>query len=232
MKLKLKGDRKYHYFYKITNLVNNHFYYGIHSTNNMDDGYMGSGKRLLMAYKKYGIENFRKDILVFFNKREDAVKYEEDVVTETLTKDENCYNIIPGGEYMNSINLVTVYDSSTNTYRDISMEEYRKNKHLYRTYSSGKVFCTRVDNGEKVEISVEEYHNNKEQYRTYSANKNKILCKNKSGKVYLVYRDDSRYVSGDLIPFQKGRNHTQETKDKMKLTYKKIKHQQGSKNSQ
>ena len=54
---------KYHYFYKITNLLNEHFYYGIHSTDNLDDGYMGSGKRLHYAYKKYGMQNFKKEIM-------------------------------------------------------------------------------------------------------------------------------------------------------------------------
>lgn len=45
-------DKQYHYFYKITNKVNGHFYYGIHSTNDLNDGYMGSGTRLHYAYKK------------------------------------------------------------------------------------------------------------------------------------------------------------------------------------
>jgi hypothetical protein len=53
-------EKKYNYFYKITNNINNHFYYGIHSTDNINDGYMGSGRRLNRALKKYGIANFNK----------------------------------------------------------------------------------------------------------------------------------------------------------------------------
>ena len=91
-------NKKYHYFYKITNTINNHFYYGVHNTNNLDDGYMGSGVRLHKAYKKYGIENFKKEILKFFDSAKDAFDYEESVVNETLVCDENCYNLQCGGK--------------------------------------------------------------------------------------------------------------------------------------
>lgn len=42
--------------YKTTCLVNNMKYIGWHSTNNLNDGYLGSGKYLLRAIDKYGKE--------------------------------------------------------------------------------------------------------------------------------------------------------------------------------
>lgn len=91
-------NKKYHYFYKITNTINNHFYYGVHNTDDLNDGYMGSGVRLHKAYKKYGIENFKKEILKFFDSAEEAFDYEESVVNETLVYDKNCYNLQCGGK--------------------------------------------------------------------------------------------------------------------------------------
>ena len=47
-----------HYtIYKITNKINNKFYIGMHQTKKLDDGYMGSGKRLKLAIKKYILYN-------------------------------------------------------------------------------------------------------------------------------------------------------------------------------
>lgn len=98
----------FHYFYKITNNINNHFYYGIHSTDNLDDGYMGSGSRLHRAYKKYGIENFTKEILKFFDTREECAKYEREIVNENLINDNSCYNISLGGKTPTTINAIVV----------------------------------------------------------------------------------------------------------------------------
>lgn len=91
-------EHKYHYFYKIINNINNHYYYGIHSTNNLNDNYMGSGVRIKKAYLKYGKENFTKYILKYFNTRDELEEYESYIVNEDLLNDINCYNIVIGGK--------------------------------------------------------------------------------------------------------------------------------------
>lgn len=90
--------KKYHYFYKITNQINGKYYYGIHSTDNLNDNYKGSGVRLQEAYKKYGEENFSKDILKYFNTRKEASEYEKEKVTKLEVNSKECYNLTTGGD--------------------------------------------------------------------------------------------------------------------------------------
>lgn len=90
--------KKYHYAYKIINLINGKYYFGIHSTDDLNDGYSGSGLRLHEAYRKYGKNNFKKEILQFFYTRQDASNYEKELVTEEEVNSDNCYNLIIGGD--------------------------------------------------------------------------------------------------------------------------------------
>ena len=46
--------KKYNYIYIITNIVNGKIYIGKHSTDDLNDGYLGSGKKLRLAKNKYG----------------------------------------------------------------------------------------------------------------------------------------------------------------------------------
>lgn len=90
-------EKKHNYFYKITNLINGKFYYGIHSTNDLDDGYMGSGLALKSAYNKYGKENFIKEIINNFKTRKDASDCEKSIVDLHLIESPECYNMQTGG---------------------------------------------------------------------------------------------------------------------------------------
>ena len=92
-----KEKKKYHYLYKTTCAVNGRFYYGIHSTSNLEDGYLGSGIALGKSIRKYGKEAHTKEIIEFFETREELCAKEAEVVNEDLLKNGNCMNLILGG---------------------------------------------------------------------------------------------------------------------------------------
>ena len=87
----------HYYLYKVTNLVNNRFYVGVHKTKEMDDGYMGSGKVIQQAIEKYGIKNFQKEILEVFDNSKAMYDREKEIVTEEFLKTEDVYNLRLGG---------------------------------------------------------------------------------------------------------------------------------------
>jgi hypothetical protein len=86
----------YHTVYKTVNTINGHYYIGKHSTNNINDDYLGSGKILINAVNKYGNDVFEKHIIAIFDNEQDAYNFEHQYLLEHLDKKE-CYNIVEGG---------------------------------------------------------------------------------------------------------------------------------------
>lgn len=84
------------FVYLTTNLVNGKQYIGSHE-GEYDDGYLGSGKPILLnAIKKYGRENFKREILEECDPSLNLI-LEEKYIREYNTLAPNGYNISPTG---------------------------------------------------------------------------------------------------------------------------------------
>jgi len=95
--------------YKITNLIDGSIYIGKHQTQNLSDGYMGSGKHLKRAISKHGIENFKKEILFYASSEDEMNAKEAELVTEEFCARDDTYNLCPGGQggwgYVNTLSI-------------------------------------------------------------------------------------------------------------------------------
>lgn len=94
---------KFYYTYKITLLKGSlagHYYLGLHRTNNLNDGYAGSGRILKDYYKKYdAIEGvtYVKSILQFYSSDEELNEAEKILIGNKYKTDKMCINLKQGG---------------------------------------------------------------------------------------------------------------------------------------
>ena len=91
--------KTYNYIYLIKNNINQKIYIGKHSTDNLDDGYMGSGRLIKKAIQKYGIENFTKEYLAFCDTEERLNSFEKFYIKKYKAREAG-YNLTDGGEGM------------------------------------------------------------------------------------------------------------------------------------
>ncbi len=92
-----RKNHEFNYIYKTVCTITNKFYIGVHSTNDIDDGYMGSGVRISKSIKKYGKNNHVKEIIEYFDDRISLMHKEKEIVNEELLKNPYCMNISIGG---------------------------------------------------------------------------------------------------------------------------------------
>ena len=95
--LVLQKIKMYYYIYQTRNKTNNKIYVGAHKTQDLDDGYMGSGKLLRRAIKKYGKESFEKTIIEFFDAMEEMYLAEAELVNGEFVNRSDTYNMKCGG---------------------------------------------------------------------------------------------------------------------------------------
>lgn len=83
--------------YKITNLITNEYYIGVHKMIKKIDNYYGSGIRIKSSIKKYGLDNFREEALFIFETSKEAFDTEKEILKIHLNK-EKCLNLAEGGK--------------------------------------------------------------------------------------------------------------------------------------
>ena len=98
MKQERSADRrKHHIIYKTTCLVTGRYYIGMHSTDDLADGYIGSGKRLWQSIRKHGAAQHHCEVLEQLPSREALALREAELVNEQLLEDKLCMNLTLGG---------------------------------------------------------------------------------------------------------------------------------------
>jgi hypothetical protein len=94
----MRKEKQYHFIYKTTNLLSGKYYIGMHSTDNLEDDYLGSGNRLRYSIKKYGKINHKREILEFCENRKELKSREKEIVNLNEIAKKECMNLCVGGE--------------------------------------------------------------------------------------------------------------------------------------
>ena len=173
----------YHYVYKTLNLINGHYYIGVHSTSTIEDGYIGSGQLIKYAIKKYGKNNFSKEIMSFHNTRDEALGAEKLLITDEVLNDPKSYNLIYGGA-----------NTSKFGKKDNSITRAKKSKSRIKYLKSINGLPSNIR--EKISNTVRELHKNgKYDFRKKLYKKEKLskeeLSKLKSINSKNRWNDDS-----------------------------------------
>lgn len=150
----MNNDKIYYCIYKITNLINNKIYIGSHKTKNVNDSYMGSGTILKKSIEKYGIENFKKEILHIFNNSSEMYNKEAEIVNNEFLKRNDVYNIKIGGlggwDFINQNgkNLYGLNGKTPNVKHDLARGRSTTNK-LRRDPLFAKKYNKKISNSLK-----------------------------------------------------------------------------------
>jgi len=203
---------KYYTIYKITNIVNNKIYIGKHITNNLKDGYMGSGEFLLSAINKYGIDKFKKEFLYKFKTEKEMNNMEKKIVNKEFLSRKDVYNLRIGGDggwdYINN----KLKNHNTKIARTVFKNKLKKDKKFKKKISSILSLANK-----------KRFKDPKERKKLSLANKKRFSNKDERKKMSLACLGKivSLKTRKKMSKSQKGRKHSIATKKKISLSMKK-----------
>jgi group I intron endonuclease len=178
---------KQYYVYLTTNLINNKKYIGKH-IGDINDNYLGSGVLLKRAIKKYGKENFKKDILCICNNEEELNNKECFYIKlYNAVNNPNYYNIADGGQGGNVSHGYSL-EKRKEINQKISEKNSGKNHHMYGKHHS-------EETKQKLQIKSLQYwtdERKKERSKLYQGKNNPMYGKHQSQEAKNKINRDKR----------------------------------------
>lgn len=231
----------FYIIYQVTNNINGKKYIGAHQTSNLNDGYLGSGVGIKRAIKKYGKDNFTKEILHHCKSVEEMYIIETTLVSDEIVNDPNYYNMNVGGKggfhYINSIPRENPMHDPCNVekLRNSLLETRNKNRDYYDDISCKNLkLATKSNIGRK--HSDETINKRVESIREYYKDNDHVLKgttmdeshKENIKKSWTEERRNQqadrmreRVANGlDMGQYTRGKKLSNETKEKMSVAAK------------
>lgn len=183
-----RKQKKIHYLYKTTCVVTGRWYIGMHSTHTLDDGYLGSGKRLRYSIRKYGEENHVKEILEFFENRELLVEAEIKAITDDMIKDPMCMNLTEGGSgghgarFLSKEQLKKGREEADKKLREKYGDNFRAI--IAKNYHDNLTEEEKVKRSDKIKLRLQEvgFNHNTFQGKTHSEETKKKISESNKGQ--------------------------------------------------
>lgn len=157
--------------YKTTNLINNKIYIGKHKTDNIDDDYLGSGTYFNNAVKKYGRENFQREILFECKSEEEMNQKEFEIVNQDFVNRSDTYNLKVGGDggfdFINHNNLAR--KGPISLWKKIKSNPKRLSEYLKYLKNINKKYRESLTEEDKKQLSQMISKGLKEYYKTHKS---------------------------------------------------------------
>lgn len=214
--------------YYTRNLINWKGYVGQHATNNLKDNYLGSGRILQKAIKKYGKENFESGILEICSSREILNEREKYWIKYFRDKGHILYNISEGGSGKEHIQETK--NKISKSLSGVNHPMYGRKGIINHNFGKkrSKEVCERISKGstgKRIGILNPNYGKKASEetlLKLRNSHLGKTLSESAKKKVseFQTGRVRSEETRKKLSEINKGKKHSEETKKKLSEFWK------------
>ena len=178
--------------YKTTNLINGKIYVGQDSKNNFE--YLGSGNLIRRSVKKYGKENFKKEILCECKTKEELNEREIYWIKKLKSQNKNIgYNITDGGNQISTVKSVKEKISQTlKGKKNSELSNFKRSKTLKEFYQK------HPKRKEEISQRNKKYWRIKENRLKQKKNRENFFQLNSNHKKYLSEKIKKLYQNEEL----------------------------------